>query len=84
MFDTFTKKCTRNYTAAYTNRQAHDGLFFSHFSKVFCRNIKSKKKNREKLNFLLVGFTLFLSSRVFLSGIKMVAPRYLLENTIKA
>ena len=28
-------------------------------------------KKREKLNFLLVGFTLFLSSQVFLSGTKM-------------
>ena len=30
-----------------------------------------KSKKHEKLNFLLVGFTLFLSSRVFLSGFKM-------------
>ena len=41
------------------------------FSKVFCPSIKSKKKKRENSNFLLVGLTLFLSSRVFYSGIKM-------------
>ena len=28
-------------------------------------------QNRENFNFLLVGFTLFLSSRLFLSGIQM-------------
>ena len=36
-------------------------------------------KKREKWNFLLIGFTLFLSSRVFLSGtmgVNIVAPRY--------
>ena len=60
------------------NRQTHDGLFFAHFLKVCCRNIKIKKK-REKLNFVLVGFTLFLSSRVFLLGIGMgvnIVTRY--------
>ena len=43
---------------------------FSHFSKVFCRNIKAKKQY-ENLNVLLVGFTTFLSLRAFLSGIEM-------------
>ena len=38
--------------------------------KGFCQNIKTKKKN-ENLNFLLVGFTTFLSSRVFLLCIEM-------------
>ena len=45
------------------------------FSKVFfCPNIKNVQK-RENINFLFVGFKstlgLLLSSRVFLSGIKM-------------
>ena len=44
--------------------------YFLPHSKVFCRNIKSKKKG-ENLNYLLVGFTLFPSSPMFLSGIKM-------------
>ena len=39
------------------------------FSRVFCRNIK-QVQNRENFNFFLVGFTLFLSSRLFLSGIQ--------------
>ena len=47
---------------------AHDGLFFSHFSNVFCRNIKKCKK-RENFNFLLLRFTLFLSSRVLLKRV---------------
>ena len=38
--------------------------------KVFFRNIMCKK--REKLNFLLVGLTLFLSSRVFYRVLKWV------------
>ena len=50
--------------------QAHDGSFFSHFSKGFCQNIKTPRKP-EISNFLLVGFRLFLSSRVSLSDIKM-------------
>ena len=29
MFDTFTKKCTRNYTAAYTNKSTDIGEFFN-------------------------------------------------------
>ena len=40
------------------------------FRKVFCRNIKSLKQSA-KLNFLFVGFTLFLSLQAFLAGIKM-------------
>ena len=45
--------------------QAHDGLFFSHFSKL-----SSVHKMSIKLeNF--IGFTLILSSRVFLSGMTM-------------
>ena len=43
---------------------------FSPTFSCFCRHIKSPKKH-EKLNFLLVGFTLFLSSQVFLLGISM-------------
>ena len=43
------------------------------FSPTFRRFLSEHKKSkkREKLNFLLVEFTLFLSSRVFLAGIKM-------------
>ena len=44
------------------------------FSPTFRRFFVSehkKSRKREKLNFLLVGFKLFLSSRVFLAGIKM-------------
>ena len=40
------------------------------FSKFFCPDVKSPKK-LENSNFLHVRLTLFLSSRVFLSGIKM-------------
>ena len=29
MFDTFTKKCTRNYTAAYTTISSHSREFFN-------------------------------------------------------
>ena len=43
---------------------------FSPTFPTFFRNIK-KVKNRENFNFLLVGFTLFLSSWLFLSGIQM-------------
>ena len=50
---------------SYMDRLMMD-LFFSHFSKVFCRNREVQK--REKLNFLLVRFALFLSARVFLLG----------------
>ena len=39
---------------------------FSHFSKDFCQNIKTPLKS-QFFNFLLIGLSLFLSSRVFLS-----------------
>ena len=47
------------------------------FSLTFRRFLSEHKKakKREKLNFLLVGLTLFLSSRVFLAGIKMGVNR---------
>ena len=52
--------------------QAHDGSFFSHLSKFFFSEHKKSKKH-DNFNFLLnVGFTLFLSSQVFLLGIKWV------------
>ena len=51
-----------------------DRLMMDRFSptfwRFFCQNIKTHWKP-EISNFLLVGFTLFLSSWVFLSGIKM-------------
>ena len=44
------------------------------FPRLFVGTKKKKKtKKREKINFLLVGFTLFLSLREFLSGIRIGA-----------
>ena len=53
--------------------------FFLPLFQVFFLAEHKVPKKREKLNFLLIGFTLFLSSRVFLSGtmgVNTVAPRY--------
>ena len=46
---------------------------FSHFSKIFCLNIKCIKKTPENSAFNFysdIKFKLFLSSRVFLSDMK--------------
>ena len=59
---------TRRLSFSILHGQTHDGLFFSHFSNVFLSEHKKSKK-REKINILLVRFTLFLRSRVFLLGI---------------
>ena len=54
---------------SYMDRPMMD-CFSPTFSRLLCQNIKNVQ-NRENFNFLLVGFTLFLSSRLFLSGIQM-------------
>ena len=61
--------------------------FFPTFPRYFV-GTKKCPKILKKLNFLLVGITLFLSSRVFLSGIKrgvnIVCTSLLTQNTIGA
>ena len=54
-----------------------DRLMMDRFSPTFPRFFSEHKtvKNPENFNFLLVGFTLFLSSWLFLSGIQMGANK---------